>query len=282
MPEPPTPPPPEPAAAAGEQAALRSAAGVSVMAGLCPLIPLPFVDDWAEGVVRRRAVRDLLRGRGLDPTPGDVEVLAGLERAARGGCVRTLLWPVVKVSWYVVRKVFRKIVFVLAAHDAVNAAASLLVDVWLLRSALAAGVLDAPAAEAPEPGRIDRDRARRVRAAMEAAVGAAGDRPLVRAVRRAAAGSRALVLHAARGLGRWARGERRAVGGGAAGAERAAADLPVDEEQRELSGLVDRLVSALWLERGYLAALEQRFHWELSHRLVVPGGIDASVGDRRA
>lgn len=288
-PTPPTPPPaspPAPPAApsaaergeAAERAALRRAAAVSVVAGLCPLIPFPFVDDWAEGVARRRAVRDLLRDHGIDPTPGDVEVLAGLERRVAGGCLkRVLLWPLVHLVVYLVRKVVQKVVYVLAVHAGVNAAAALLVDLWLLRSALAAGIFDTP------PGqRLDRERARRVRQAMEATVRDGGARPLERIVRRAAAGSRAAVVAAARGLGRWARGERRTVGTGEAGAERAAAELPVDDEERRLSGLVDRLADALWLERGYLAGLEARFHHEMAHRLVVPApGIDASVGDRR-
>lgn len=274
----PSPPPPATADAA-ERAALRRAAAVSVFAGLCPLIPFPLVDDWAEGVVRRRAVRDLLREHGFDPAPNDVAVLAGLERSGAGGCLkRILLWPVVGFVVYLVRKVVQKVVYVLAIHAAVNAAAALLVDVWLLRSALVAGVLDVP------PGqRMDRERARRVRQAMEATVEGGEARPLERIVRRAATGSRAAIVAAARGLGRWARGERRSAGSGEAGAERAASELPVDEGEGRLSGLVDRLADALWLERGYLAGLTARFHREMAHRQVVPApGIEASVGDRRA
>lgn len=241
-------PPPSPAR-------LRSVGLVSMLAGLCPLIPLPFVDDWAEGVVRRRAVRDLLRRRGLDPTPGDVDVLAGLERPSAGGCLKKmLLWPLFKLVFYVVRKLFRKLLYFLAVNDGVNAASSMFHDAWLLTVALELGWLDAP------PGaRIDRDRARRLRRAMEAAVAGADDRPLERAIRRAFRGSFRLLSAAARQLGRWARGERRAAGRGEAGMEKAAAGLPMAEADRRLSGLVDRLVDAVQLEGGYLTALETRF-----------------------
>lgn len=237
--------------------ALRGIARMSLLAGLCPLIPLPFLDDWTEALVRRRTVRDLLRQRGLEPTPGDVDVLAGVERQAGGcgGCWKgLLLWPLVKLTLYLVRKLLRKALILLAANDAVNAASRLLHDGWLLRAALARGELDVAPGE-----RIDRDAARRVRRAMEDAVEGVDTRPLERAIRRAAAGSRRHLLAAARHLGRWARGERRNVGRDAGAAQRAADELPVDDETGALSGVLDKLVDALWLERGYLERLERRF-----------------------
>lgn len=238
-------------------AALRSIGRMSLLAGLCPLIPVPFLDDWTEALVRRRTVRDLLRQHGFDPAPGDVDVLAGLEKEPTRGCgcwKGLLLWPVFKLALYLVRKVFRKVLFLLAANDAVNAAARLLHDGWLLRAALARGEL-----RTNEEGRIDRQRARRVRQAMEEAVAGVDTRPLERAIRRAAAGSRRHLLGAARHLGRWARGQRRSVGRGEAAEARAADDLPVDDEAAVLSGVLDKLVDALWLERGYLERLERRF-----------------------
>lgn len=245
---------------AAPAAALRGIARMSLLAGLCPLIPVPLLDDWTERLVRRRTVRDLLRQRGLDPTPGDVDVLAGLEREAAGcGCWQgLLLWPVVKLALYLLRKLLRKVLVLLAANDAVNAASRLLHDAWLLRAALERGELDVP------PGRrIDRDEARRVRRAMESALEGLDTRPLERAIRRAAAGSRRHLLAAARHLGRWARGERRNVGRGETAAEGAADDLPVDAETGALAGVLDKLVDALWLERGYLESLEHRFADEL-------------------
>jgi hypothetical protein len=250
------------------RSALRSAAAVSLLAGLCPLIPLPFVDDWAENLVRRRAVRDRLRAGGFEVTPGDVEVLAGLEAdEGDGGCLRLLLWPVLRLAAYLVRKLFRKVVFVFAVHDAVNAAASLFHDAWLVSVAVGSGALGAA------PGRrLDRDRLRRVRRAMDDTVRDVDRRPLERAVRRAFAGSRRVAAAAARRLGRWARGERRATRGSPAGgpeaAQRAVDDLPLEAEEQALGGMVDRMVDALWLEPGYLAALEQRFNAHLADRLA--------------
>jgi hypothetical protein len=265
--EPTAPSPSTLVAAERSRADLRSVAAVSLLAGLCPLIPLPLLDDWAESLVRRRAVRDRLRRGGLQATPGDVEVLAGLERPAAGrGCLKNaLLWPLLKLSLYLIRKVFRKVVFVLAVNDAVNAAASLFHDAWLVNTAVDGGVL------APGPDRrLDRDHLRRVRGAMDEAVRGVDARPLERAVRRTFAGSRRLALATARQLGRWARGERRSRGGGAAATEHAVDDLPLEEEERRLGGMVDRLVDAMWLERGYLTALERRFATALAARPATP------------
>ncbi|HMB53299.1 MAG TPA: hypothetical protein VKU40_08280 [Thermoanaerobaculia bacterium] len=243
------------AAAPPSRARLRSIGLVSLLAGLCPLIPLPFIDDWLESVVRRRAVRDLLRRRGLEPTPGDVEILAGLERPGATGCLKkALLWPLFKLFFYLLKKLYRKILYFLAVNDGVNTASSLFHDAWLLAVALDRGALDVPAGE-----RIDRDRAREVRAAMETVVAGADRRPLERAVRRAFRGSFRALSAAARRLGRWGKSERKATGSGEAAQEQAADDLPVADEERRLSGMVDRLVDAVQLESGYLEGLEERF-----------------------
>lgn len=259
---------------------IRSAGTFSLLAGLCPLIPLPFIDDWAENVVRRRAVRDALAGQGVEPTPGDVEILAGLEKeAAAGGCLkRAILFPFVKIFYYVLKKMVRKIIYILAVNDAAEVATSVLQENWLLRRALAAGELATP------PGhRLDRDAARRLRGAIDAAIADTTTAPLQRAVGKAFRGSRKVLMRAARVLGLWAKDERRAVGSGSAGKERAAGELPVEEERRQLSGLVDGLVGAVMLERDHLASLERRFDAELAARQAPPApGVDASVGDRRA
>jgi len=263
-----------------QTAEIRSAGTFSLLAGLCPLIPLPFIDDWAENVVRRRAVRDALADRGMEATPGDVEILAGLEKgAAAGGCLkRAILFPFVKIFYYVLKKMVRKIIYVLAVNDAAEVATSVLQENWLLRRALAAGELAVP------PGqRLDRDAARRLRAAIDAAIADTTTAPIQRAVGKAFRGSRKVLMRAARVLGLWAKDERKAVGTSSEGKERAAEELPVDEERRQLSGLVDGLVSAVMLERDHLASLERRFDAELAARQAPPTpGVDASVGDQRA
>jgi len=252
-----------PAEGAGE-ASLRGLSLVSILAGACELIPVPLLDDWAESLVRRRAVADLLRERGFDPTPGDVEVLAGLERT--GGCVQRIVGSLVKLPLYLVKKLFRKLVVVLAIHEAVDAASALLHETYLLRHGLALGALG----RAPD-GRVDRESARRLRRAIEATIAGTDTRPLSRAVRGALGGSRSAVAAAGARLGRRASAARAAgAEPGGAAAERAAEELPLDREERELEGAVDRLHQAVWLQAPYRAALERRLEGHLAAAAQAP------------
>jgi hypothetical protein len=232
----------------------------SLLAALGPLIPVPWLDDLAERVVRRRAVGDLLRERGVEPTPGDVEVLAGLVRPPRG-CVEWMLWPLTGVLLYVAKKLFRKVLFVLALGDAVRAASELFHDAYLLAHALERGWLTAGPG-----GRIDRDQARWVRWAIEATTAETDPAPVRGAVKRSLAGSGRLLSGEAVRLGGWLAAERRKGGAAAGGgvAERAADDLPVEGEARRLSGVARTLAGALGVEQTHRRRLEERMDAHLA------------------
>ncbi|HUO87096.1 MAG TPA: hypothetical protein VM617_06870 [Thermoanaerobaculia bacterium] len=260
---PPPNPPDRPATARGPASAhIERLSLISLVAALCPLVPVPWLDDFAERVVRRRAVADLLRERGVDPTPGDVEVLAGLERSRRG-CVDWLLWPLTGVLFYVAKKLFRKVLFLLAAGDAVRTGSEVFHDTYLLSHALAGGWLP------PGPdGRLDRDEARWVRWAMAATTAETDPAPVRGAMRRAFVGSGRLLTGEAMRLGAWLVGERRRAASGAARAaeveERAAEDLPVAGEATRLAGLSGRLATAIGLEQAYRRTLEARLDTHLA------------------
>jgi hypothetical protein len=240
-------------------AGLRGLSLVSILAGACQLIPVPFLDDWAEGLVRRRAVADLLREHGVEPTPGDVEVLAGLE--SRSGCLRrVLVGSLIRLPLALVKKIFAKVVYVIAIHQAVEAASALLHDTYLLRHGLALGALG----RGPD-GRVDRESARRLRRAIEETVAGTDTRPLARAIRSALGGSRSAIVAAGVRLAGRASAVRAADGAASgASAERAAEDLPLESEERELKSAVDRLDAAVWLQAPYLAELERRFEAHLT------------------
>lgn len=237
---------------------------ISLLAALCPLIPLPWLDDFAERVVRRRAVGDLLRESGVEPTPGDVEVLAGLVRPPRG-CVEWALWPLTGVLLYLAKKLFRKVLFVLALGDAVRAASELFHDAYLLAHALDRGWLPAGPG-----GRIDRDQARWVRWAIESTTAETDPAPVRGAVKRSLAGSGRLLSGEAVRLGGWLAAERRKGGSAAGGGveasveERAAEDLPVEGEARRLSGVARTLAGALGVEEVYRRRLEERMDAHLA------------------
>lgn len=253
----PTAPPP------GRSPGLERLSMISLLAALCPLIPVPWLDDLAERVVRRRAVGDLLRERGVEPTPGDVEVLAGLVRQPRG-CVEWALWPLTGVLLYVAKKLFRKVLFVLALGDAVRAASELFHDAYLLAHALERGWL-----AAGPGGRIDREQARWVRWAIESTTAETDPAPVRGAVKRSLAGSGRLLSGEAVRLGGWLAAERRkggaAAGGGEASVEeRAAEDLPVEGEARRLSGVARTLAGALGVEEAHRRRLEERMDAHLA------------------
>jgi len=235
-------------AAGPAPAGFRGVALSALLAGLCPLIPLPLVDQWALTLVRRWAVGDLLRGHGLAASAFQVRILAGEEPGRGGGCLPGVLaWAAVKVFFYVVKKLFRTLLVVLILHESVRRTAELFSEAYLLRHAAGLGA----AAEALAAGEAG---ARRLRAAVAAATREVDPQPALRTVRAALAGSWRLLRRGARRLARALRRRR------AAPAEEA---VPAAEEADLLGGVIDRLTEALWLQTDYRRRLEERFaaHW---------------------
>ncbi|HLE84551.1 MAG TPA: hypothetical protein VJG13_09445, partial [Thermoanaerobaculia bacterium] len=213
----------------------------SVLAGLCPLIPVPFLDDRALAAVKRTMVRDLARQRGVALSPLQVDYLAGTYRVPRGfweWLGRTAVALTVKLAG----KLFRKIVFVFAIKEGVDTASRAFHEGYLLH------LLFDPAEPATEAPRDDL-AAWHARWALAGAVSEIDPRPVNQAIRRAFRGRRGAMRQGARVLGRSIRSQ----GAGAA------AELPAAEEERLLGGVGDRLAAELWQERGYLAELEARF-----------------------
>jgi hypothetical protein len=246
-----------PMTAAGESVAkpgpppagFRGVALSALLAGLCPLIPVPLVDQWALTLVRRNAVSGLLRGHGLAASTFQVRVLAGERPGRGGGCLAGVVaWAALKVLFYVLKKLLRTLVFVLMLHEAVRRTAELFTEGYLLRHAALTGGA-AGALAAGEAG------AWRLRAAIEAAQREVDPRPALRTVRGALAGSWGLLRRGARRLARSLRRGRRAAPAEAA--------VPVAEEAALLGGVLDRLTAALWLQSDYRRRLEERFaaHW---------------------
>jgi uncharacterized protein (DUF697 family) len=223
----------------------------SVLAGLCPLIPVPFLDDRALAAVKRTMVRDLARQRGVALSPLQVDYLAGTYRVPRGfweWLGRTAVALTVKLAG----KLFRKIVFVFAIKEGVDTASRVFHEGYLLH------LLFDPAEPATEAPRDDL-AAWRARWALNGAVSELDPRPVNQAIKRAFRGRRGALRKGARELGRSVRSA------GAEGAGEGA--LPQAEEERPTTalcaavpgGVRDRLATELWAEQGYLAELEGRF-----------------------
>jgi hypothetical protein len=208
----------------------------SVAAGLTPLIPVPFLDDYALQQVREKMVRDLLKERGLPAPDKAVAVLAGSHvRTSIGGHLMSFLKTLVLLP---VKKLFRKAFFVLWVKDCVDMASVSLHHGYLLSHALDRGDLDAPGlVEGPAPTRIHD--------AIAAACKEMDTRPINQILKRLFASSRLLMAEAARAfLNPKKTPDPRTPGA---------------EDTAEVKSLSERLLAALWEERGYFIALEARY-----------------------
>lgn len=256
-PAPPEPPPPH-------RPELRRLVSYSLASGLAALIPLPIVDDWARDLMRRRLVADLARRHGVALGVPELRALAtGYEPATAAGCAqgclvaavyRPLRFVVVKV----LRKLLRKVLFVLTIKDGVDTFSQTLHEAYLVDHALALGAVPAtaPTAAAPEPD----PRILSLRWAIEAARDAIDHRPVERLARAAFADSRRLVRVTARRMGQAARRLRRQPG---VDEDRVFEQLEREGESR-LGGLIDELTTGLLANRQYFERLEK----ELEKRLA--------------
>lgn len=235
----------------------------SVLAGLCPLIPVPFLDDRVLASVRRRMVRELAAERGVALDAARVDVLAGVGREGRG-CLGTAAWIAFSLTVRLLGKLFRKVLIVFAVKESVDTASRTFHEGYLLERAFewsadwAREPVGGDGASVADRWTLDAEHARGLRRLIERTVAETDPRPIEQALRRTFRGSRGLLRRAARVLG------RAAGRSGASGRAGEGTTLPEAEERRLLGGLLDRLVAALWEERGYLAALEERFRGHLT------------------
>lgn len=112
---------------------MRSILAYSLVAGLLPLIPVPFVDDLIIGLMRRRMLRGLFRPQVQLSRP-QVKALTRRPMGCLWGC---LLFPIL----FVVKRLFRKIIYVLAIKACVDTASTLLHEGLLVRYALRSGLV---------------------------------------------------------------------------------------------------------------------------------------------
>lgn len=108
----------------------------SVMAGLCPLIPVPFLDDMILGYVTRRMTHKLLGSYGLTPTDAQVKQLTRERAGCPLGCLHGMVL-------YPIKKVLKKILFFLAFKTCIEVASRWFHRGYLLAIATQRGLLTA-------------------------------------------------------------------------------------------------------------------------------------------
>lgn len=213
----------------------------SVLCGLCPLIPIPLVDDWIQGVVARRMVRALFAEQGLSP-PREAVVHLTRERAScTWGCLLApIVWPV--------KKLLKKILFFLSFKSCIDASVSWLHRGWLLAMVIQRG-------ELREPQLVPASGVWPVALAMEEALEGVRKKPIAAIVRRSFESSRSLLYGLA---GRLLRTVSPARGREEEEAAQAVGELQ-QKEQAVLDELVARLEAEVWQDEAYWAEILARY-----------------------
>lgn len=198
----------------------------AVLTGLTPLIPIPFVDDFARDYFRRRLVHTLAASRGV-PLPRNVVdgLIAERGGCALGGCLgQVLFWPF--------KKFFRLVFFFLEWKRTLDLTSQTYHFGFLVDCALQDGYLVGPGARSVE----------QVRGAIEAVCRAAPTRPVESAVAATFRQSRSVLSAAVGELVRRFQGIS-----GRADRSRVEATLGTAEEQEwhRVSGVAEALQDRL-------------------------------------
>ncbi len=153
--------------------ALATVAGYSALAGLCPLIPIPFVDDFIIVRIHRRLCWVLFDKHGLHLSENGAKTMTRSPSNVVGGFVKTLLlWPI--------KKLITKMVYVLAVKSCADVAATMFNEGWLLARALEQGYTSTELLQ-----RGDWETLKRLRAAIISARQAVDPSPTQAAMRSA-------------------------------------------------------------------------------------------------
>ena len=116
-------------------AALRTIASHCAVAGLCPLIPIPFVDELIVERIHRSMNASLCEQHDIKLLALSSKLLAESESDLLNGALKGLLmWPL--------KKLLRKMLFVLAIKNCVDVATEVFHEGWLLARALEEGYAD--------------------------------------------------------------------------------------------------------------------------------------------
>lgn len=239
---------------------MRRLAFYSLLGGLCPLIPVPFVDDIVLNFVRARMLQSLFREEGMTLSSAQSKLL----RREPGGCLSGCFFGVIL---YIPRKIFRKVFFFLSIKGAADVASKLIHQGILMEHAIQAGHVDAERLATGEAAALEP-----AQAAYEATLKTLDHRPLDQVFWRMFRDSRRWSRSAARRLWGAYRTERRQTPGKPRDSEQigdALARSQRDDEQMEV--FVDDVGNAVWLQGDYLDKLRAAFD---RHILEAQGGSE--------
>ncbi len=214
----------------------------STLAGMCKLIPLPFIDDIIQGFVVRRMINQLLAHHDCEADSAALDRLTRERTGCPLGCLYTLVL-------YPIKKILKKILFFLAFKDFIDESSKWFHRGYLIQFAAQGELLTARELS-------DEHRLWPVALAIEETCAETDTKRFTRLLRRAFSGSRASLRIAARRLwkvGHTARKEDEAEEVMGTALEK------VESDPGELGGALEAFSTEVWKESDHLVALEQRF-----------------------
>lgn len=234
------------------RATFRRLTFFSVLGGLCPLIPAPFVDDWALGQVQRRMVWEVARDAGAALSAAERKILAGGGESGWPGCLGGIAWAVREVAGAILGWLFRTVFYFLTIRRSVRRSSETLHLGYLYAHSLRLGPAAFPPPSTPE------ERARLVRSAALLALEQIDTKAVYQTLLHDFRRSLSLLLQAAslfrRFLPKWRKRRK---------TDLAAESEVFQREEELLGGFVDRLSADLWGNRAYFAELERLFERSL-------------------
>ena len=221
----------------------------SVLGGLCPLIPVPFMDDVILGFIKKRQVATLCKSYGISPTDEAIKALTKEPSGCVSGCLFTAIT-------YPVRKILKKVLFFLSIKSCVDVTSTMLHRGYLLNHCLQAGhITDANVQ--------DKAAMVRVQGAIIAACKDVDPRPVNQALKRIYGASKALLRGGARSMWALFRKARKENPDREASMGEAL-DKTRQQEQGPLASLFTQVREEVWSQEGYVKNLVARFEEEIS------------------
>ncbi len=225
------------------RAALQRIAAFSVLAGLCHAIPIPFVDDLALRFIRKRAIRsELARGK-ISVGQAQMDVYLGKSTKFMGCLVAVLIYPV--------KKLIKKLLFVITIKNCVEDASFTFHELWLIRHAIVSKQLT------QDKLTVEVDALIPLRKAIEATTKQIDTSPVHHLLRRGFSNSKAMVKQAGISLGALIRR------GGGSSRDPDAVERTVDKmgsgQMGQLNAIADDFGGKMWADRAYLSAVQRAF-----------------------
>ncbi len=225
--------------------ALASVVTYSVLGGLCPLIPVPFIDDIILTFIQRRMAQTLCVVHGFHPTSGQVKALS---REA-SGCPLGCLWA---VFIYPLKKVLKKVLYFLSIKGCVDVTSTMLHRGYLLNHCLSTGLIT-------QDRGADQAHLVRVQDAILAACREVDPRPINQVLKRIFGASKVLMRGTARGMWSLFRSERKKDPSHQEESMERALDRAETEQATGLRRVFKELGAEIWTQEGYLKDLVAAF-----------------------